>query len=373
MKALLHATWVIARRDYVATVWSKTFLLFLIGPLLPVAFAVLFGSVGGDDSRPVPVVAVEAAPAEIRALTDARKRLAAGVGEAALPELEKAATAHAPDAVLTGPLTAARLTGSGEAITDLEAPVRLLLAEAQRQPIDDPAVLQVLKVRQTSPDRADVDGRRQVARLGQLVILLLTLVLAGMLLSNLIEEQSSKVIEVLAAAVPVDAIFLGKLFAMLAMSLTGIAVWGAMPVAALLLTGLPETGAAPAVGWPMFVALGVGYFVTNYLLLGALFLGIGAQATTVRQVQTLSMPVTMGQLLLFTLAARTVAHPDGPLAIIAAMLPWSSAETMLARAAQDAALWPHVLALGWQLLWIGLSVEIAARSFRRGVLLSGGR
>ena len=39
-----------------------------------------------------------------------------------------------------------------------------------------------------------------------------------MLLSQLIEEKSNKIIEVLAAAVPIDAIFLGKLFAMLAAS-----------------------------------------------------------------------------------------------------------------------------------------------------------
>ena len=63
------------------------------------------------------------------------------------------------------------------------------------------------------------------ARVGQALLFVLTILLAGMLLSQLIEEKSNKVIEMLAAAVPVDAIFLGKLFAMLAMSLIGIAVW----------------------------------------------------------------------------------------------------------------------------------------------------
>ena len=52
------------------------------------------------------------------------------------------------------------------------------------------------------------------------MLFLLTLLLSGMLLSQLIEEKSNKVIEVLAAAVPVESIFIGKLFAMLAMSLT---------------------------------------------------------------------------------------------------------------------------------------------------------
>src|SRR4029453_19513639 len=68
-------------------------------------------------------------------------------------------------------------------------------------------------------------SRSMTGRIGQALLFVLTILLAGMLLSQLIEEKSSKVIEVLAAAVPIDAIFLGKLFAMLATSLTGIAMW----------------------------------------------------------------------------------------------------------------------------------------------------
>ena len=62
----------------------------------------------------------------------------------------------------------------------------------------------------------------------------------------------------------------------------------------------------PAVGWPAFLALGVIYFAMNYLLLGAAFLTIGAQASTAREVQTLSMPVTFGQVLIFGFAATAV-------------------------------------------------------------------
>ncbi len=46
-----------------------------------------------------------------------------------------------------------------------------------------------------------------------------------MVMSQLIEEKSNKIIEVIAAAVPIDAMFVGKLFAMLAASVVGIIVW----------------------------------------------------------------------------------------------------------------------------------------------------
>ena len=53
-----------------------------------------------------------------------------------------------------------------------------------------------------------------------------------------------------------------------------------------------QTLPPPSVGWPAFLALSIVYFAMNYLLLGAAFLTIGAQASTAREVQTMSMPVT---------------------------------------------------------------------------------
>ena len=71
------------------------------------------------------------------------------------------------------------------------------------------------------------------AQAGQTLLLLLTMLLAGMVLSNLVEEKTNKIIEVLAAAIPMDSVFLGKLFAMLAVSFVDIGVWGS-PVAAFI-------------------------------------------------------------------------------------------------------------------------------------------
>jgi ABC-2 type transport system permease protein len=200
---------------------------------------------------------------------------------------------------------------------------------------------------------------------------MLTMILAGMLLSNLIEEKSNKVIEVLAAAVPVDAIFAGKLAGMLAVSLTGIAAWGGTAGLAAWIFLPHDAMPAPAVGWPMFIALGISYFVTVYLLLGALYLGIGAQAASVREVQTLSMPLTMAQLLVFGLASAGVARPDSGIAIAAAIIPWSSPFAMIARAAQEPALWPHPIALAWQLACLAAVIAVSARLFRLTVLSSG--
>jgi ABC-2 type transport system permease protein len=49
----------------------------------------------------------------------------------------------------------------------------------------------------------------------------------------------------------------------------------------------------------------------------------------------------------------------------------SSPFVMIARAAEDSDLWPHVVAIVWQVLWVALILRVAARIFRRSVLQSG--
>ena len=135
--------------------------------------------------------------------------------------------------------------------------------------------------------------------------------------------------------------------------------------------GLPNLP-VPAVGWPLFMLLGILYFAMAYLILGSLFLGIGAMASTVREVQTLSMPVTMLQMFVFGFAFYTVSKIGQPIEIVACIVPFTSPFAMLARAAQVPEIWPHLVALFGQGLFALLVVRISAMMFRRTVMKSGG-
>ena len=169
--------------------------------------------------------------------------------------------------------------------------------------------------------------------------------------------------------------FVGKLFAMLAASVVGIIVWictGALIIQFVKQGGV-QTLPPPAIGWPAFLALAIVYFGMNYLLLGAVFLTIGAQASTAREVQTMSMPVTFAQVLFFGFAAKTIGAPDSAAGLAAALFPLSSPMTMLARAAEQPQLWPHLIAIVWQAAWVALILRVGSRLFRKTVLKSGPR
>jgi ABC-2 type transport system permease protein len=389
MMKLLRSAYVIGRRDFNATVLSKTFLFFLLGPLFPLLLGGAFGSIGAQvaSRTETPVIAVVSSPADFDRISAARQRVADALGEPAVakllrydPERDPAAqqqrllasTSPPIRAVLTGGLSAPHLVGSVDPNGPTSGQLDLILSAA-REPAAEARLLPVTTVQQSSGSL--VKDRALTAQIGQMLLFFLTILLSGMLLSQLIEEKSNKIIEVIAAAVPIDALFVGKLFAMLAASIVGIIVWisaGALLIQ-LVKTGGVQTLPPPAVGWPGFLILAILYFGMNYLLLGAVFLTIGAQASTVREVQTLSMPVTFAQVVIFGFAATAIGEPNAPKAIAAAIFPLSSPMVMLARAAEQPGWWPQLAALAWQALWVVLILRLGARMFRKTVLKSGPR
>ena len=129
--------------------------------------------------------------------------------------------------------------------------------------------------------------------------------------------------------------------------------------------------ANPGVGWPLFFTFGAIYFGMGYLLLGSIFLAVGSMATTVREVQTLSMPVTMAQVLVFFLASMAVTSTGEPIEYAAIMFPLSSPFAMLGRAAVDEAIWPHFVALAWQILCVAVFIRLGSTLFRKKVMKSG--
>lgn len=390
---LIRSAFVVGRRDFVATVMSKTFLFFLLGPLFPLGFGIIFGNIGGrmaqDDNKTT--VAVVASPAEFAEIDRARAGLNTLFAGDPLPQLVRVDGAGTPAevdrllgdeakrvrAVLTGGPDAPRLTGAIVQDGNVRRSLTLILTQVRQQralaaagAAAPPVVIALRQVDRSAGSIAT--AQTLTARMGQVLLFMLTILLAVQLLSNLIEEKSNKVIEILAAALPIDAIFVGKLFAMLAVSIVGISVWAtAAAIGASIWLPPGMTLPEPAVGWPLFVALGVLYFTASYLLLGALFLGIGAQASSVREVQTLSMPVTMGQVGIFLFASSAVGKYASPVGIGAALFPFSSPFTMIARAAQMPQVWPHLLALAWQAVWVFIIIRFASRLFRRSVLKSG--
>jgi len=395
---LWESAWVIARRDFVASVFSRFFILFLLAPVVLFGFMIFFSLATDAQDRAAsqPVVAVVTDTATSTALNQTRARLVASTSEQSFPILRyvdpaadvpaQAQALIADEAgnfsgVFSGTLAQPVLTGPMRTSDFVGRRMQLLVEESRRTAALDgaragppPVQLQRILTEQASGSVATL--RRTLGQAAQALIFSVTLMLATLLLSTLVEEKSNKIIEILAASVPLEAVFLGKLIAMLGISLVGLALWGAMLATALTLflhlisnwISLPSV--TPAVGWVAFVPLLLLYYMANFMLLGALFLGIGGQASSIREVQTISMPVVLMQLMVLLLAMNAVNGQEGALTWFAYIFPLSSPMSMIALAAKSGALWPHLLALAWQVLWVFIIVRVASRMFRRTVLKS---
>ena len=394
---LWESAWVIARRDFVASVFSRFFILFLLAPLLLFGFMIFFSLTTDAQDRAAsqPVVALVTDTATADALNQTRARLIANMSEQSFPILRKVNPAENVPAqaqalladetgnysgVFSGTLDRPVLTGPLRTSDFVGRRMQLLLDESRRSAALDaahaaPQALQIQRVETAQASGSLATSRRAVGQGAQVLIFTITLMLATLLLSTLVEEKSNKIIEILAASVPLESIFLGKLIAMLGISLVGLALWTGMAGVAfgLFYTAMHNfisfPSVSPATGWPLFIALMLLYYTANFMLLGALFLGIGGQASNIREIQTISMPVTLLQLMVLLLATNAVSGA-GALAWFAYAFPFSSPMSMVAMAAQSGALWPHLLALAWQALWVVLIVRISSRLFRRTVLKS---
>ena len=389
----IRQTLTIARRDFTATVFTPIFLLFLFAPVIMGSFGAIGGlgaaSVADGASDKTRIVAIVPA-AQARPIAEADTRLRAifrgdeappvltTLTPAADPAAQARAAFEAKDydaaAVLYGPLDRPTVLYGprGNRAVDYLGLLAAQTLTAQRLGGAMPHVVVTRTPIQRA--RASAGGQHQSAFFATFGIFFLTLFLSGQVVGTMAEERNTKVIEVLAAAVPLESVFFGKLLGMFGVAVLFVAFWATVvgQIGALMppaiAAGIGEL--SPAVGGPMFALLFGAYFTTAYLLLGSVFLSVGAQASTMREIQLLSLPVTILQVAMFGLSAAAIAG-GGPLRTVVELFPLSSPYAMAGHAANAPELWPHAAALAWQLLWVAIFITIGARLFRRGVLQSG--
>jgi len=183
--SLLTSALVIARRDYFATVMSRTFLLFLLGPLLPIVFAIAYAGLAGhagpdEPVRPLVALAMDGAAndAVMAAAGRIERQLSSDVPTLTQADARRPTAALADRgavAVLAGTLDAPVIEGPHQAVKDVVGPLTLVLDDARREAALSHAGADVLSVKPVirivappphKPGKSD-GGERAVARTGR--------------------------------------------------------------------------------------------------------------------------------------------------------------------------------------------------------------
>lgn len=381
-------TLVIARRDLTARVWTPLFLLVLVAPIvmLMLSSVAMFatGAIGEKMTERSIVAVVDGRVAS--RMVNADKELRVLVPEeATIPRLRIVK----PMANDTG--QAKRLVAGGDglvtaAIQDRPGGGSVLVAY-RRVGTDASWLKKIRQEAERTPARtvtiasSSVDdeglgniGRDALGKTAIMVMFLIIYLLGSQVGSSLIEERSNKIIDVLAAAIPLECILFGKLLAEYGVAMIFMGFYGAI---ILTIPAVLPAEANPFVdaigrdaGWS-FVPVFAMYFTTAYLTYSATIIALGSLATNPQSSKLLLLPMGIVQFGALAAATAVSGKTDGTGFLLAAIFPYTSPLVMTAAHFSDVSVWKHVAAVAWQIAYIVLILWIAARVFRRTALQSG--
>ncbi len=195
---------------------------------------------------------------------------------------------------------------------------------------------------------------------------------AGMLLNSVIEEKSSRILEVLLTSASVPEIMAGKILGVAAVTATVLGVW-------LTIGGVGLALAAPQIAGDLadilfakgMIAYLLLYFVLGYLMFATLYVTVGAFCETTREAQTLLGPMMILLSLPMVFMSQAITHPDAPLLVTLSWIPIFTPFMMAARAASDPPLWQVAGTTALMAATTAIELWVAGPAFKSGALATG--
>ncbi len=194
-----------------------------------------------------------------------------------------------------------------------------------------------------------------------------TMTISQGLLTSVIEEKSSRVVEVLLSAISPTQMMAGKILGMVGVGATLMLIWGAVGY------GGAESRGMGYLVTPYRLTFVVLYFIPGFLLFSAFLAAVGAACNTLKEAQSMAAPLTLLTIVPMMLWWQISQNPNGILSVVLSYVPPITPFVMILRVCADpdtpmvqivstlAILWLAVVAVIW----------LAGKVFRVGVLMYG--
>jgi ABC-2 type transport system permease protein len=247
-----------------------------------------------------------------------------------------------------------------------------------------------------------------------MVIYLFVMMFSGMVMQSVIEEKSSRVVEVLVSSVKATELMFGKILGVACVALTQFFLWIMLTVVLVggfsafvgfdSLMGDPaqtqqmmemagqmggvsiedmaslaqndtELGAVLStlkeINYVQLILAFIIYFALGYLLYASFFAAIGSAVENEADTNQLQMPVTIPLLLAFFIALYAFKAPDSQLVFWGSMIPFTSPIVMLARIPFGVPAWELVLSVVLLAFTFAASAWMSAKIYKIGILMFG--
>lgn len=247
-----------------------------------------------------------------------------------------------------------------------------------------------------------------------MVIYMFIALFGGMVMSSVIEEKSSRVVEVLVSSVKATELLFGKIIGIALVALTQFFLWIVLTFAIVgvvgavsggkllsssdpteiaqmagvsgeqadaLATALSESSdegglevvlsSVRSMPWGKIAVSFVVFFIFGYMLYASLYAAIGSAVENEADTQQLTLPVTIPLVIGFLIAFYAFKAPDSALVFWGSMIPFTSPIVMLARLPFDVPTWQLVLSMVLLIATFAAGAWASAKVYRTGILMFG--
>lgn len=224
-------------------------------------------------------------------------------------------------------------------------------------------------------------------------------------MKGVIEEKSSRIVEVIVSSVKPFELMMGKIIGIMFVGLTQFAVWillssvlGSVAMGTLgaefyspdSVVDMMGAGSSEAiasmkssqaaivnvilsVNWLLMIGLFFFYFIGGYLLYGSLMAAVGAAVDNETDSQQFMVPITAPLMFAYVIVLLSIDNPNSPAILWCSQIPFTSPVVMLVRAAMDSdGLWWQII-ISMVLLIITFigTTWLAGKIYRTGILMHG--
>lgn len=216
-------------------------------------------------------------------------------------------------------------------------------------------------------------------------ILYFAILISGIqIMSAVVEEKSTRIMEVLISSVRPFDLLLGKVIGVGGAVLLQLAIWGGSASVLSLFRGqiagsigMPAQQASsitlPTITPDMLIVL-FAFFILGFFLFASAYAAVGSMCNSTQETQQFAQPLTLLVVFGFFGALAAIKHPDGPAARLMSFIPLTSPFVVPVRYAISPLPWTEVVASMLVTLAGGLAVIwVAGRIYRIGVLAYGKR
>ncbi|GAA1899588.1 ABC transporter permease [Williamsia serinedens] len=382
----------VARREITTRVSTKSFriinvllLVLIVGGLI---VAAQFVGKGGDDAPKIGLVAAAGSPVS-EALTQAGRLTGSGVDirpfatpEEARSQVESGDVAAA--LVANGPgsstaftaITKDGLSGSAETLIRTavsQSGLRTAISSAGANPAavtSAAAASSTLSVAETKVTKPDEGQRIAIAYIGVILLLIVIMQGGGMISVGVVEEKSSRIVEILLATIKPLHLLWGKILGIGTILLGQLVVLAGAGLITGSATGLLTV---PTTAVSMFVAV-IVWFLLGFLFFATLYAAAGSMVSRQEEAGSTTLPLTFLALgVLYAGIFGINAITSTPMTILSWIPPFSASLMPMRIATGDASVGQIIGTVVLMIAACAATTWIASRIYQRSILRTGSR